>query len=435
VQLQQQLDESLLNRARLASTYNLGGALKVADTTPGASDLRIGLVRVDGNQVLLPNLTRDGSAPIPIGRPEARVAVGQVAESVRTVRADGGSFRVVTVPIGTGSGLALVLAQSLEEQSRVLAKLGLVMAVLGGLGVLVAGVAGWAVATNGLRPVRRLTTRVEEIARTEELRPMPVEGRDEVARLAGASNQMVTSLDASRERQRRLVADAGHELRTPITSLRTNIDLLTQADESGLDLEPQARRELLDDINAQTVELTTLIGDLTELARAEPLTPVVELVELGEIVDQSVSRVRRRAPSVTFDVRTEPWEVTGEAPALERAVTNLLDNAAKWSPSGGVVTVVLEDGTLTIDDQGPGIAEADRGRVFDRFWRASEARTMPGSGLGLSIVSRIVERHSGTVTALEAPGGGARLVMTLPHAQTEPQTWTYPQDPARQDPT
>jgi len=193
--------------------------------------------------------------------------------------------------------------------------------------------------------------------------------------------------------------------------MRTNIDLLTQAD---LALEPHQRAELLSDVRAQMEELTSLIGDLVELARDEPLAPVVEAVELHEIVDHAVARVRLRAPSVTFAVDADPWWVVGEANALERAITNLLDNAAKWSPPEGCVRVALHDGTLTVDDEGPGIAEADRPHVFDRFYRAAESRSMPGSGLGLSIVRQTAERHGGSVAAEAAPSGGARLVLRVP---------------------
>ena len=294
---------------------------------------------------------------------------------------------------------------------------GTLSIIVGLVGVLGAGIAGWAVARNGLRPVRRLTASVEGIARTEDLRTtLPIEGDDEIARLATAFNQMLASLEASRDRQRQLVTDAGHELRTPLTSLRTNVDLLTQVAHAdpGSGLDPQMRDELLGDIRAQIDELTTLIGDLTELARDEPLAPVVGEVDLEEVVEMSVSRVRRRAPQASFEVDTQPWHVVGESAALERAVTNLLDNAAKWGPAGGTVTVRLADGVLTVDDQGPGIPENARERVFDRFWRAEESRSMPGSGLGLSIVRQVVERHAGTVTAEEAPGGGARLRMQLP---------------------
>ncbi len=312
-----------------------------------------------------------------------------------------------------------MLAQSLESQERTLSRLGVVMLLFGLAGVIAAGVAGWAVARNGLRPVRRLTAAVEDIARTEDLTPLPVEGDDEIARLASAFNQMLTALAASRDRQRRLVADAGHELRTPLTSLRTNLDLLSQADGSG-GLPAEARTELLADVRAQIEELTTLIGDLVELARDEPLTHHVEPVDLAEVVDRALTRVRRRAPGITFDVEASPWWVIGEASALERAVTNLLDNAAKWSPTDGVVTVRVADGALTVDDQGAGIAEADRPHVFDRFYRAEESRSMPGSGLGLSIVRQVVERHAGTVAVESAPSGGGRLVVRIPGTSAPP---------------
>nr|WP_232523423.1 HAMP domain-containing sensor histidine kinase [Nocardioides sp. MAH-18] len=298
------------------------------------------------------------------------------------------------------------------------------MLLFGIAGVIGAGLAGWAVARSGLRPVRRLTAEVEEIARTEDLHPIPVEGDDEIARLATAFNQMLAALAASRDRQRQLVADAGHELRTPLTSLRTNLDLLTQSDTpGGASLPVEARIELMDDVRAQIEELTTLIGDLVELARDEPLTHVVEPIDLPEIVDRAIARVRRRAPGLTFDVEMGSWFVVGESAGIERAVTNLFDNAAKWSPEDGNVTVRLVDGTLTVDDEGPGIAEADRPHVFDRFYRSAESRGMSGSGLGLSIVRQVAERHSGTVRVDDAPGGGARLVLWLPGSASPVPDW------------
>ncbi|HWM74871.1 MAG TPA: HAMP domain-containing sensor histidine kinase, partial [Nocardioides sp.] len=344
----------------------------------------------------------------------------EASQSLRTATFDGEKYRVVAVPMVGREGSALVMAQSLDERDRLLSRLGVVTLLFGGLGVLVAGVAGWAVARNGLRPVRNLTTAVEGIARTEELRPMAIEGDDEVARLSAAFNQMLVALDASRERQRRLVADAGHELRTPLTSLRTNVDLLTQADAAtgGPALDPEARLELLDDIRGQIEELTTLIGDLTELSREAPPARVVELVDLSEVLGHAAARVRRRAPSVTFDVDAESWWLVGEANGLERAITNLLDNAAKWSPPGGTVTARLAGGVLTVDDEGPGIREEDRPHVFERFWRAKESRTMPGSGLGLSIVAQVAERHAGVIEIGTSPAGGARLTLTLPGRET-----------------
>jgi two-component system sensor histidine kinase MprB len=293
--------------------------------------------------------------------------------------------------------------------------MGAVMLLFGLAGVIGAAAAGWAIARNGLRPVRRLTFNVERIARTEDLTPLPVEGDDEIARLATAFNTMLAALSASRDRQRRLVVDAGHELRTPLTSLRTNLELLLQADDSG-GLEPESRAELLDDVGAQIEEMSNLVGDLVELARDEPVRSAVEQVDLAEIADRAIARARRRGTGLTFEVDLEPWWVTGESASLERAVTNLLDNAVKWSPPQGTVTVRLVHGTLTVDDEGPGIDPADREQVFERFYRADESRSMPGSGLGLSIVRQVVERHAGSVRVDENEAGGTRMVVQLPGA-------------------
>ena len=343
--------------------------------------------------------------------------------------AEGEPYRVAAVPDPKVEGQALVLAQSLDAQETVLKRLGAVMLLFGLAGVVGAAAAGWAVARNGLRPVRRLTEAVEEIARTEDLAPLPVEGDDEIARLATAFNAMLAAVAASRDRQRRLVADAGHELRTPLTSLRTNLDLLTQADETG-GLPPEQKAELLADVRAQLEELSTLVGDLVELARDEPpAANVVESFDLAEVVDRAAARVRLRAPRSEFDVATLPWWVVGESGAVERAVTNLLDNAAKWGPADGTITVRLANGVLTVDDQGPGIDPADLPHVFERFYRSRESRSMPGSGLGLAIVHQIVERHSGAVTAGDAPGGGTRMTMWLPG---NPVPLTIPRPPVHQ---
>jgi two-component system sensor histidine kinase MprB len=231
---------------------------------------------------------------------------------------------------------------------------------------------------------------------------------------------MLTALSASQARQRQLVADAGHELRTPLTSLRTNLDLLAQADASTA-LSSEARRELLADVQAQISEMTTLIGDLVELARDEPVTSAVEPVELAAVIEQAVTRVRRRTTTVAFDVHTEPWWVTGDPSALERAVTNLLDNAAKWSPPGGRVRVELTNGTIMVGDQGDGIPEHDLPHVFERFYRSAESRTMPGSGLGLSIVRSVADRHGGAVRAGKGPDGGAGFWLELPGTPAPPE--------------
>jgi two-component system, OmpR family, sensor histidine kinase MprB len=418
MQLQSTLDESLLDRAHRAADspalQQLTTDYEIPSWMLGAADVRIAFI-TSSRSIFTP----DRETPFPVlGEPELAVAAGERPSSIRTISAGGTRYRVVTVPTAQ-SGQALVIAQSLEPQEQLLAQLGVVMLLFGLAGVIAAGVAGWTVARNGLRPVRRLTTAVEENARTEDLHPLRVEGDDEVARLTIAFNQMLAALAASRDRQRRLVADAGHELRTPLTSLRTNLDLLAQADGSP-DLSREARAELLGDVRAQIEELTTLIGDLVELAREEPMAHVVEPVDLAEVVDRAVARVRLRAPGIGFDVKADPWWIIGESSALERALTNLLDNAAKWSPPEGVVTVRIADGELTVDDEGDGISDADLPHVFDRFYRAEESRSMPGSGLGLSIVRQVVERHSGTVTAGRCPSGGSRFTVLLPGSPTPP---------------
>lgn len=412
VQLTTSLDYSLTHRAKLAAAsptlQELGIQLEIPPAYLGAADIRIAFVYADGH-VFIP----DNEGPFPVlAQPELNVATGATKRSIRTLRVRGSDhdYRVVTVPTST-KGQALVVAQSLVPQERLLRRLGIVMAGFGIFGAIVAGFAGFGVASSGLRPVRRLTQRVEDIARTEDLSPIPVEGADDIARLAKAFNGLLTALDGSRERQRQLIADAGHELRTPLTSMRTNIDLLTQAD---LSLTAEQRSELLGDVRAQMSELTTLIGDLVELARDEPIAPIVEAVELHEVVERALARVRRRKPSVSFVVHLQPWWVVGEANTLERAVTNLLDNAAKWSPEDGKVTVTLVDGVLTVDDHGPGISDEDLPHVFDRFYRSAESRGMPGSGLGLAIVHQTAERHAGSVTASRNSEGGAHLVLRLP---------------------
>ncbi len=416
-QLLDTLDRSLTNRAYAAAQSNTVNRLTDAEVPSwmvGAADVRIGLITASGRTESAPE---ENGEPIELGRPEVEVARGIVSHSARTISNSEGDFRVAAVP-SSEPGVALVLAQSLDNNRYTLEKLGFVLFVFGALGVITAALAGWAVARNGLRPVRRLTRAAEEIARTEKLDPIDVEGKDEIARLATAFNAMLAALSASRDRQRQLVADAGHELRTPLTSLRTNLDLLAQADQRG-GLSPESRAELLDDVRFQIEELTTLIGDLTELAREDTAPVTLEPVDLSDVAARAVERVRRRASSLHFDVHLESWWLTGDAAALERAVTNLLDNAAKWSPPLGTVAVRLERGVLRVADEGHGIPAEDLPHVFDRFYRSTESRGLPGSGLGLSIVRQIVERHGGSVRAGRAePEGGAAFWLELPGTST-----------------
>jgi two-component system sensor histidine kinase MprB len=316
-----------------------------------------------------------------------------------------------------GTPAAVSYAISLDEVEGPLDNLALLLTAVTALGVLASAGAGLMIARASLRPVDELTGAVEHIARTEDLGTrIPEEGTDEIARLSRSFNSMTAALAASRERQQQLIADAGHELRTPLTSLRTNIDLLLRSEATGRELPQAARHNLLAGVKAQMLELSSLVGDLLELARPAEAEPVRVTVALHDVVARAVERARLRGPGITVEADTEPWHVLGDPASLERAVVNLLDNAVKFSPPGGAVTVRLKAGELTVRDQGPGITAQDLPHVFERFWRSPSARSLPGSGLGLSIVARVVAECGGRVALEPAPGGGTLARVRLPGA-------------------
>ncbi|GAA4860447.1 HAMP domain-containing sensor histidine kinase [Kitasatospora terrestris] len=323
---------------------------------------------------------------------------------------------------GTFVMLTAVPVTSVHES---LQQLALVLLGVAAVGVIGAGATGRVVARSALKPVDDLTDAVEHIARTEEVgTTIPVHGKDEIARLSTSFNSMSTALLNSRERQTRLIADAGHELRTPLTSLRTNVDLLIRSDETGRALPPATRQKLLGSMKAQMQELTVLIGDLLQLSRPDSPRPggSPAVVAFHEIVDRAVERGRLRGPGLRFEVSVEPWYVRGDAAALERAVVNLLDNAVKYSPPGGTVAVELRQGRLVVRDHGPGIPADELPYVFDRFWRSPSSRQLPGSGLGLSIVAQTVRETDGEVALGPAPDGGAgtQATMRLPGRSDRP---------------
>lgn len=344
-------------------------------------------------------------------------------QSLRTVN----NQRVLARKLDDGN--TLVLAQSLLHTDRVLKRLAWVLFVVGCGGVALAALAGTAVARTGLRPVLRLTQATERVARTQDLTPIPVTGNDELARLTESFNTMLSALAESRDRQSRLVADAGHELKTPLTSLRTNLELLMAASEPGAPAMPATDMvELRSDVMAQIEELSTLVGDLVDLAREDAPEVVHEEVDLTEVINAALERVRRRRADVEFTTTLVPWYVFGEEHGLSRAILNVLDNAAKWSPRGHAVIVNLQQidpatAEFTVADAGPGIPPEDRELVFERFYRSAASRSMPGSGLGLAIVRQVLTRHGGTVVAEQSQYGGAMIRMTLPGlpAPTEPE--------------
>jgi two-component system sensor histidine kinase MprB len=344
---------------------------------------------------------------------------------------DGNAVRVMLQPLTTttlsgeiGPNVGLIVAVSLKGTQNTLEDLALILLLVSGVGVVGAGAAGLAVARAGLRPVDKLTEAVEHVARTEDLGiriPVDDESEDEVARLSRSFNSMTASLASSRELQQQLIADAGHELRTPLTSLRTNIELLTRSEETGRPLPAADRKALLASVKAQMTELASLIGDLQELSRSEGQRGErVQVVSLEDTVEAALRRARLRGPELTITSSLEPWYTRAEPAALERAVVNVLDNAVKFSPEGGAIDVRLTDGVLTVRDHGPGIPEDELPYVFDRFWRSPSARSLPGSGLGLSIVARTVEQAGGQVALARAEGGGTVATVRLPGAPVPP---------------
>jgi two-component system sensor histidine kinase MprB len=344
--------------------------------------------------------------------------VTPTAKQVATTQQSGGTtfdatiggthYRVLVVPLG-GSN-ALELAYAMTDIDAVLAetRTRLILVALGG--VLLAAALGTVVARAAIAPVERLTSVVEEVARTRDLsRRVAAKGNDELSRLAASFNEMLGALEVSLRQQRQLVADASHELRTPLTSLRTNLELLAR----GHPTDESERHMVLTDLVTQMERMSTLVADLIDLARDEEAALPVEDLRLDELVDDALAGVRGRYPTVTFTLSSQPTSVRGVRSRISRAITNLLDNAGKWSPAGGIVEVAAAAGEVSVRDHGPGIAPEDAAHVFDRFWRASSARHLPGSGLGLSIVKDIAEKHGGSVTLEPAPGGGARFRLRL----------------------
>jgi two-component system sensor histidine kinase MprB len=329
---------------------------------------------------------------------------------------NGTHLRVLT--LGTGTRGAVLIARPLTEVDHEMSRVLAILVIVGIAGIAIAAALGALVARTALAPIARFTRRTETLAGDLDLSErLPEEGRDELARLAGSFNATLDALERSVIAQRNLVADASHELRTPIASLRANIQVLADADR----LPPGDQASLRADIVSELDELTRLVGDVVELARGTDGKGVREEVRLDEIVRGAIQRAERRA-SARFDLRLEPTVLRGEADRIDRAVANLLDNACKWSPAEESIEVDLDDGVLVVRDHGPGFQEADLPHVFERFYRADRARKLPGSGLGLAIVRQAAEAHDGRVEAENAPGGGAlvRVSFGVPVAPAPP---------------
>ncbi len=328
-------------------------------------------------------------------------------------------LRVLTAALPAGTpARAIQIARSLNEVDHTLSNLRLILMLVALGGIAVAALLGSLVSRAAIAPVRRLTEATEHVAETQDLaRRIPSRGGGELSRLAVSFNAMLDALegsmralDASVRAQRRLVADASHELRTPITSLRANIEVLQQS--PGL---PERERErLLSDVVEQLEELTTLINDVIELARGEEPSPVREDVRFDLLVAETIERARLHAPWARIEEDLRETLLVGDPARLDRAVKNLLDNALKFGSSDAAIEVGLSDGELTVRDHGPGIAASEMPHVFDRFYRGQSARSLPGSGLGLAIVRQVAEAHGGSVSAETASGGGTLMRLRLP---------------------
>jgi len=349
---------------------------------------------------------------LPVTDEVLAVARGERLDAFFDVQIGDTRVRVYAVPAGDGT--AVEVGRSLTDVERTLHRLGLVLTGISIAAVAVAALIGRLVAAAAAAPVRRVAQAAESVARTGDLdHHIDVGGGDDLDRLATSFNTMLDTLNESRSRQRQLVADASHELRTPLATVRTNVEVLTRVEE----LPRQDREELIRDTVAQIEELTRLVGDLVELARGDERDEPTTVTDLDALTRRAVESARRNHPSVEFRVEGETSLVRGAPEQVTRAISNLLDNAAKWTPSGAAVDVDVRGGTVVVRDRGPGIDAVDVPRIFDRFYRSPAARAMPGSGLGLAIVKQIADSHSGTVTVETAPGGGARFVLTLPSVE------------------
>ena len=366
---------------------------------------------------------------LPIDQTLTQVASGKQPAQFRTIYDSRGSaLRELIEPLPTGTtvideygapvhfntSLALVLLEPFQGIEDRLRSLGTDLLWLAVIGVFVAALFGWLAARAALVPLAETTSDIEQVATTLDVSHRMNEGSpDELGRLRRAFNRLLAALEVSQDAQRQLILDASHELRTPLTSLRANAQVLRRIEE----LEPHDVAQLSVDMVTQVDELTGLVGDLTELTRGEHTIEPATDFDLAELVSEcaEIAETHARTKQVSVDVDTEACTVHASRERVTRAVGNLLDNAIKFSPSGGHVAVTCRNGTVTVDDDGPGIDEEDVPLVFDRFFRSAHARGLPGSGLGLAIVAQVTEGAGGSVTAARSTTlGGARFELRLP---------------------
>jgi two-component system sensor histidine kinase MprB len=408
--LESQLDRSL--GARGGQLLGRGDQLaqRIARLKPEALrntpayDYTVQIVRPDGRAetILAPAL--------PVDARTRAVAAGHAGAYTATA----GDIRMRVTPLANGGG-ALQIGRSLDDLHAVMSRVRLILILVACGGVALAALLGRLVAGRAIAPLRGLARTAERVAETRDLgHRIEVVSDDEIGRLAVRFNAMLDVVEAAMRSQRQLIADASHELRTPVTSLRTNLEIL----QANPDLPPERRAALIDRAEAQSRELTALMNDVIQLARWRRPASEREPVRLDELVEEALARASRHAPAQRFDADLDETTVSAAPAQLARAVNNLLDNAARWNAPGAPIELTLRDGELTVRDHGPGFDAAELDHVFDRFFRGAGARGRSGSGLGLAIARQVAEAHGGTIEARNAPGGGALLALRLP--QTSP---------------
>ena len=370
------------------------------------------------------SLQRFGYIPLPVNRNVLAIAASGQGTYMGDVHIGANHLRELVFPAtgfdsaGQPVTIAVQLARPLNQVDHVLAELRVILFLVGVGGIALAAALGRVAARRVLAPLAEVAHTAKQIGETDDLSPrLKIHADDEVGQLARRFNLMLDRLEASRaaldesvRAQRQLVADASHELRTPVTSLRTNIEVLLE----GAQLDEEDRQRLLTDVVEQSEELSALVGDLIDLARGDLPSGETEDVRLDRIAEESVGRSRRNSPGIKFATSFEPVVVEGTPERLERAINNLLDNAARHSPPGGTVEIIVDRDGVRVRDHGTGVDEADLPHVFDRFFRGANTRGQQGSGLGLAIVRQVAEQHGGSVSADNAPGGGAIFTIRLP---------------------
>lgn len=414
--LYDQIDASLSERHDTQDLHDLTpGTSTAPEHLPLVEQVFMQLVDADGDIV-----ASFGDRTLPVTDDVLAVARGDREEAFFDIDVDGESVRVYVT--SDGQGTVLQVGRSLVEVEQSLRQLVLTLVAISVATVGLAALIGRLVAAASVAPVHRVAEAADTVARTGELsHHIAVPSGDDLGRLAASFNTMLDALSQSLARQRQLVADASHELRTPLATVRTNVEVFARADE----LPPEDRASLIRDTVAQIGELTRLVNDLVELARGDGQEETFTLIDLDDLTRSVVDVARHNHPATPIRVDGARTLIRGAPARVSRAVSNLIDNAAKWNPPASEVEITVRDGAVTVRDHGPGIDATDIPHIFDRFYRSPRARTMPGSGLGLAIVKQVADSHGGTVTAATASDGGAQFELRFPtvadDGTTEPE--------------